>query len=81
MFPVGSMAAGLARTDVAIKEWAGLFAGWLFGQTGELFPRPQRCRAAATRPRTIAAPQVRDSYGYQIENISAETLKRKIRKE
>ncbi len=32
--------AGLPRNDVAIREWAGLFAYWLTGRTSELFPGP-----------------------------------------
>jgi len=38
--PFGSIAAGLARTDAAMHEWAGLMTGWLLGQTNELFPGP-----------------------------------------
>lgn len=39
--PFGSLAAGLARTDAAMHEWAGLLVYWLTGATGELFPGPQ----------------------------------------
>ena len=39
--PFGSLAAGLARTDAAMHEWAGLVIYWLAGQTSELFPGPQ----------------------------------------
>lgn len=42
--PFGSLAAGLARTDAALHEWAGLVVYWLSGHTSELFPGP---RAAA----------------------------------
>ena len=35
-----SLAAGLARTDVAAREWIGLMAYWLTGRTSELFPGP-----------------------------------------
>lgn len=38
--PFGSLAAGLARTDAAMHEWAGLIVYWLTGRTGELFPGP-----------------------------------------
>jgi uncharacterized SAM-binding protein YcdF (DUF218 family) len=38
--PFGSMAAGLARTDAAMHEWAGLVISWLTGRTSELFPGP-----------------------------------------
>lgn len=32
---------GLARTDVAIREWVGLVVYWLTGKTSELFPGPR----------------------------------------
>jgi uncharacterized SAM-binding protein YcdF (DUF218 family) len=38
--PFGSLAAGLARTDAAMHEWAGLIVYWLTGRTSELFPGP-----------------------------------------
>lgn len=38
--PFGSMAAGLARTDAAMHEWAGLVVSWLTGDTPELLPGP-----------------------------------------
>jgi uncharacterized SAM-binding protein YcdF (DUF218 family) len=38
--PFGSIAAGLARTDAALHEWAGLVVYWLSGHTSELFPGP-----------------------------------------
>jgi hypothetical protein len=34
------VSGGLARTDTAVHEWAGLLAYWLTGQTSELFPGP-----------------------------------------
>jgi uncharacterized SAM-binding protein YcdF (DUF218 family) len=40
--PFGSMAAGLARTDAALHEWAGLFTGYLLGHIAEPFPGPER---------------------------------------
>ncbi len=40
MEPFGSMAAGMARTDTAIREWVGLFIYWLSGRISELFPGP-----------------------------------------
>jgi uncharacterized SAM-binding protein YcdF (DUF218 family) len=40
--PFGSLAAGLARTDTAMHEWAGLIVYWLTGRTSELFPGPHR---------------------------------------
>jgi uncharacterized SAM-binding protein YcdF (DUF218 family) len=36
----GGLAAGLARTDAAMREWAGLLAYWLTGRTSALFPAP-----------------------------------------
>lgn len=39
--PFGSLAAGLARTDAAMHEWAGLIVYWLSGHTSELFPGPR----------------------------------------
>jgi uncharacterized SAM-binding protein YcdF (DUF218 family) len=38
--PFGSVAAGLARTDTAAREWIGLLMYWLTGRTLELFPGP-----------------------------------------
>ena len=38
--PFGGLAAGLARTDVATREWAGLLAYWVTGRTSELLPGP-----------------------------------------
>lgn len=40
----GSIASGLARTDTAIHEWAGLLIYWLSGDSSELFPGPQTVR-------------------------------------
>lgn len=37
----GSIASGLARTDTAMHEWAGLLVYWLSGDSSELFPGPQ----------------------------------------
>lgn len=39
--PFGSLAAGLARTDAAMHEWAGLLVYWLTGRSSELFPAPE----------------------------------------
>jgi uncharacterized SAM-binding protein YcdF (DUF218 family) len=33
-----SLSAGLARTDTALREWVGLLAYWLTGQTTEFLP-------------------------------------------
>lgn len=41
----GSIASGLARTDTAIHEWAGLLVYWLSGDSSELFPGPQTAGA------------------------------------
>jgi uncharacterized SAM-binding protein YcdF (DUF218 family) len=38
--PFSSVAAGLARTDAAAREWIGLLMYWLTGRTLELFPGP-----------------------------------------
>jgi uncharacterized SAM-binding protein YcdF (DUF218 family) len=46
--PVGSLAAGLARTDAAMHEWAGLIIYWLTGQTSELFPGPLQAAGCDT---------------------------------
>jgi uncharacterized SAM-binding protein YcdF (DUF218 family) len=32
--------SGLARTDVALREWAGLLIYWITGRTSALFPAP-----------------------------------------
>lgn len=36
----GSIAGGLARTDAAMHEWAGLIVYWLTGRTSEFLPGP-----------------------------------------
>jgi uncharacterized SAM-binding protein YcdF (DUF218 family) len=36
--PFNSLSAGVARTDAALREWVGLLAYWLTGQSAELFP-------------------------------------------
>ena len=38
--PFATLAAGLARTDVAVHEWAGLLAYRLGGKTSSLLPSP-----------------------------------------
>jgi uncharacterized SAM-binding protein YcdF (DUF218 family) len=38
--PFAALSAGLARTDTAVREWAGLFAYWLTGRSAELLPAP-----------------------------------------
>ncbi|CAA2138307.1 YdcF family protein [Hyphomicrobium sp. ghe19] len=38
--PFDSISAGLARTDLAAKEWIGLLAYWASGRTASLFPGP-----------------------------------------
>jgi uncharacterized SAM-binding protein YcdF (DUF218 family) len=39
--PFVSLAGGLARTDAAMHEWAGLLVHWLTGKTSVLFPGPE----------------------------------------
>ena len=39
--PFGSVAAGLDRTDIAVREWLGVAAYWVTGRTSELFPGPR----------------------------------------
>jgi uncharacterized SAM-binding protein YcdF (DUF218 family) len=38
--PSGSIAAGLQRTDLAVKEWMGLLAYWIAGRSSALLPGP-----------------------------------------
>jgi len=38
--PFDSLAAGLRRTDTAMREWAGLVAYWASGRSTVLFPGP-----------------------------------------
>jgi uncharacterized SAM-binding protein YcdF (DUF218 family) len=38
--PFGSLSEGLARTDIAVHEWIGLFVYRLTGKSNELFPAP-----------------------------------------
>jgi uncharacterized SAM-binding protein YcdF (DUF218 family) len=35
-----SFLSGMSRTEVAAREWIGLFAYWLTGKSSDLFPRP-----------------------------------------
>ncbi|MGH1417343.1 MAG: YdcF family protein [Hyphomicrobiaceae bacterium] len=35
-----SIPAGLARTDVAVREWLGLLGYWLMGRTADMLPGP-----------------------------------------
>jgi uncharacterized SAM-binding protein YcdF (DUF218 family) len=38
--PFEAVSGGLGRTDVAMREWAGLLVYWLTGRTSALFPGP-----------------------------------------
>jgi uncharacterized SAM-binding protein YcdF (DUF218 family) len=38
--PFHTLSAGLARTDVAVREWIGLAAYWVTGRSSALFPGP-----------------------------------------
>jgi uncharacterized SAM-binding protein YcdF (DUF218 family) len=38
--PFATVSDGLQRSDVAVREWVGLFVYWLTGRTSELFPGP-----------------------------------------
>ena len=40
--PFPTLGEGLRRTDTAMREWIGLAAYWMTGQTSELFPGPAR---------------------------------------
>ena len=40
--PFPTMGEGMRRTDTAMREWIGLVAYWLGGQSSELFPGPVR---------------------------------------
>ena len=40
MMPFDSLTAGLRRTDTAVREWVGLAAYWITGQSAALFPAP-----------------------------------------
>lgn len=40
--PFATLAAGLARTDVAVHEWIGLITYWVTGRSSELFPGPRK---------------------------------------
>jgi uncharacterized SAM-binding protein YcdF (DUF218 family) len=39
--PFDRISRGLARMDIAMREWIGLLAYWLTGKTSDLFPGPQ----------------------------------------
>jgi uncharacterized SAM-binding protein YcdF (DUF218 family) len=38
--PFDAVSGGLARTDVAVREWTGLLIYWITGRTSALFPAP-----------------------------------------
>ena len=40
LLPFETVSAGLRRTDTAVREWVGLVAYWLSGDTTALFPAP-----------------------------------------
>src|SRR4051794_21859997 len=40
--PFPTMGEGLRRSDIAMREWVGLAAYWITGQSSELFPAPDR---------------------------------------
>jgi uncharacterized SAM-binding protein YcdF (DUF218 family) len=40
--PFPTMGEGLRRSDIAMREWIGLAAYWITGQSSELFPAPAR---------------------------------------
>jgi uncharacterized SAM-binding protein YcdF (DUF218 family) len=40
--PFPTLGEGLRRTDTAMREWIGLLAYWIGGQSSELFPGPIR---------------------------------------
>lgn len=40
--PLDTLTRGLARADISIHEWTGLFAYWLTGKSRELFPGPTK---------------------------------------
>jgi uncharacterized SAM-binding protein YcdF (DUF218 family) len=40
MMPFDSLTGGLRRTDTAVREWVGLGAYWITGQSSALFPAP-----------------------------------------
>ena len=39
-YPADVLGGGLARLDSAAREWIGIVANWLTGQTSELLPGP-----------------------------------------
>jgi uncharacterized SAM-binding protein YcdF (DUF218 family) len=39
--PFGGVVEGLERTDIATREWVGLFIYWATGRTSALFPGPR----------------------------------------
>jgi len=40
LVPFDEASLGLRRTDVAVREWIGLFVYWVTGRSSELFPGP-----------------------------------------
>lgn len=40
LIPFTSIPDGLKRSDLAVKEWIGLFAYWMSGRSSALFPHP-----------------------------------------
>jgi uncharacterized SAM-binding protein YcdF (DUF218 family) len=52
----GSLAGGLARTDAAMHEWAGLLVYWLTGKTSGLFPGPEPRAGGCKRAKDNCRP-------------------------
>jgi len=42
LLTINTLVGGLAATDLAVHEWAGLCAYWLTGRSSELFPGPRQ---------------------------------------
>ncbi len=40
VMPFDTLSGGLRRTDTAVREWVGLLAYWITGQSSALFPAP-----------------------------------------
>ena len=60
MRPFDKVSEGLRRTDIAMREWVGLFAYWVSGRSKELLPAPVRGSAGCDNARPgatgVAAP-------------------------
>lgn len=55
--PFDRLSSGLARADVAVHEWIGLFVYWLTGRSSALFPAPWTANCDNAAPGETCRPR------------------------